>query len=193
MAFDPPIVFNRWPFIQAALHHQGQIIWSCESGSQIKRTVCDLFVGACGSSHGLCMTSSGSLRDLYSSSPSSWSFIPSQSNLSSTSTPTKPEWSTRPNTNPVFDLSPSFPLEHNGLNVDLRVELKNFFASELLQYTGTALVMPWEVGKILLQIQWVPRDSAYLETEGGHVVEEDEVLILSGFSGTSIFLTCLFS
>ena len=48
-------------------------------------------------------------------------------------------------------------------------------ASELLQYTGTALVMPWEVGKILLQIQWVPRDSVGLEREGDYCVEEDEV------------------
>ena len=120
------------------------------------------------------MTSSGSLRDLYSNSPS-WSFIPSQSNLSpsSPSTPSQHEWSTRPKTNPVFDLSPSFPLEHNGINIDIRAALKGFLASELLQYTGTALVMPWEVGKILLQIQWVPRDTVSLETEDGCVVEEE--------------------
>lgn len=53
--------------------------------------------------------------------------------------------------------------------------LKGFLASELLQYTGTALVMPWEVGKVLLQIQWIPRDAEGSETEGSRVVEEDEV------------------
>ncbi|KAF8521480.1 mitochondrial carrier domain-containing protein [Gautieria morchelliformis] len=125
------------------------------------------------------MTSSGSLRDLYSSPSSSWSFIPPQPNSSSatatSSSIPKHEWSTRHHTSPVFDLSPSFPLERDGINVDLGAVLKGLLASELVQYTGTALVMPWAVGKILLQIQWIPRDAESLESDGGRVVEEDEL------------------
>lgn len=36
---------------------------------------------------------------------------------------------------------------------------KALVASAVLQYTSTAIVMPWEVGKLLLQVQWVPRDA----------------------------------
>ncbi|KAF8585552.1 mitochondrial carrier [Ramaria rubella] len=125
------------------------------------------------------MTSPGSLRDSYSSSPSSWSFLPSSPNplpLSPSASPSisKHEWSTRPNINPVFDLTPSLPFEHDGFNVDIRVVLKGILASAIVQYTGAALVMPWEVGKVLLQIQWVPRESEVLEG-GGSAIEEDEV------------------
>jgi fusion and transport protein UGO1 len=42
--------------------------------------------------------------------------------------------------------------------------------------------MPWEVGKLLLQVQWVPRDtgdpSAELEEEGED--EEEEADAVSG-------------
>jgi fusion and transport protein UGO1 len=43
----------------------------------------------------------------------------------------------------------------------------------MLQYTSTAIAMPWEVGKLLLQVQWVPRDvqDSDLVQE---VVEEEE-------------------
>jgi len=36
--------------------------------------------------------------------------------------------------------------------------LKALIASAVLGYTTTAIAMPWEVGKCLLQVQWVPRD-----------------------------------
>ncbi|CAG8631541.1 5781_t:CDS:2, partial [Acaulospora colombiana] len=38
-----------------------------------------------------------------------------------------------------------------------RVALKALLASAFLQYTTTAIAMPWEVGKVLLQVQWVPK------------------------------------
>jgi len=44
---------------------------------------------------------------------------------------------------------------------------KALVASAVLQYTSTAIVMPWEVGKLLLQVQWVPRDA-------GEVVESED-------------------
>ncbi|KAM0751543.1 mitochondrial carrier [Meredithblackwellia eburnea MCA 4105] len=36
--------------------------------------------------------------------------------------------------------------------------LRAFITSSLLSFTSTALVMPFEVGKTLAQVQWVPRD-----------------------------------
>ncbi|GAK62118.1 mitochondrial carrier [Moesziomyces antarcticus] len=35
--------------------------------------------------------------------------------------------------------------------------------SGALQYTSTCLAMPFEVGKLLLQVQWVPRDDVWLQ------------------------------
>ncbi|KAN0061808.1 hypothetical protein ACQY0O_005801 [Thecaphora frezii] len=35
--------------------------------------------------------------------------------------------------------------------------------SGALQYTSTCLAMPFEVGKLLLQVQWVPRDEVWVE------------------------------
>jgi len=37
--------------------------------------------------------------------------------------------------------------------------LRSLVASAVLQYTSSALVNPWQVGKLLLQTQWVPRDA----------------------------------
>lgn len=37
--------------------------------------------------------------------------------------------------------------------------LRAFFTSSLLSFASTALVMPFEVGKTLAQVQWVPRDN----------------------------------
>lgn len=36
--------------------------------------------------------------------------------------------------------------------------LRAFVTSSLLSFTSTALVMPFEVGKTLAQVQWVPRE-----------------------------------
>jgi hypothetical protein len=38
-----------------------------------------------------------------------------------------------------------------------KIALKALLASAFLQYTTTAIAMPWEVGKVLLQVQWVPK------------------------------------
>jgi mitochondrial fusion and transport protein UGO1 len=42
-----------------------------------------------------------------------------------------------------------------------------------MQYTTTAMIMPFEVGKTLLQVQWVPRDAENLPEAD---VEEEERL-----------------
>jgi hypothetical protein len=41
--------------------------------------------------------------------------------------------------------------------------LKVLIASALLGYTTTAIAMPWEVGKCLLQVQWVPIDAEQVD------------------------------
>jgi fusion and transport protein UGO1 len=116
--------------------------------------------------------SSSSLRDVYASPQTSWSFVPPQNNntLPSASPPTSYEWTARPPTNPIFDLSSSLSLtEPSG--VEIKLLLKGLIAGAVLQYTSTALAMPFEVGKLLLQVQWVPRDLSLLE---GPTMKEEE-------------------
>lgn len=55
--------------------------------------------------------------------------------------------------------------------------LRAFVTSSLLSFTSTALVMPFEVGKTLAQVQWVPRDGLDPLVWGADesVVEEETV------------------
>ncbi|GAA5989139.1 hypothetical protein JCM11641_007608 [Rhodosporidiobolus odoratus] len=61
--------------------------------------------------------------------------------------------------------------------------LRAFVSSSLLSFTGVALVQPFEVGKTLAQVQWVPRDGlepfigydvAELEEESVEIEDENE-------------------
>ncbi|KAF9065437.1 mitochondrial carrier domain-containing protein [Rhodocollybia butyracea] len=120
------------------------------------------------------MNSSSSLRDLYSDTSSAWSFTPESmpGNSTSTAGPSnplpQPRWKSR---SPVFDLSPDFADVSAVSDIDLIQVLKTALASAMLQYTSTAIAMPWEVGKLLLQVQWVPRE---LESEISLANEEVE-------------------
>ncbi|KAF8971459.1 mitochondrial carrier domain-containing protein [Flammula alnicola] len=115
-----------------------------------------------------------SLRDLYIDPNQAWSFVPPTPPNASSSAPSAPapapadpstityQWSSRPSHNSIFDLSPSLDMsEPAGVNVAQL--FKAFVASAVLQYTSTAIVMPWEVGKLLLQVQWVPRDAGEVD------------------------------
>lgn len=113
------------------------------------------------------MNSPSSLRDLYIDPSQAWTFVPPipgaavkavSEPLLEGSDPPVHQWSMRPSPNSIFDLSPSLDLsEPAGINA---IQLfKALVASAILQYTSTAIVMPWEVGKMLLQVQWVPRDA----------------------------------
>ncbi|KIJ68718.1 hypothetical protein HYDPIDRAFT_24971 [Hydnomerulius pinastri MD-312] len=125
------------------------------------------------------MSSNPSLRDLYNPPSSQWAFVPpplpnsnapgpSPANASSTSY----QWSTRPAPNSIFDLSPSLNIgEPSSVNVPLL--FRSLVASALLQYSSTAMAMPLEVGKLLLQIQWVPRDASSTTQEPEEEVEEE--------------------
>lgn len=55
--------------------------------------------------------------------------------------------------------------------MEIKLLFKSLIAGAVLQYTSTALAMPFEVGKLLLQVQWVPRDLSLLE---GPAVKEEE-------------------
>lgn len=81
------------------------------------------------------------------------------------------QWTTRPAHNSIFDLSPSLDLSEPS-SLDVPLLLRSLVASALLQYTSTALVMPLEVGKLLLQIQWIPRDALAPSSQ----VHEEEVV-----------------
>jgi hypothetical protein len=98
--------------------------------------------------------STASLRDLYSKPPDIWSFPVMKSGVSNgvSSTSQWPSQSRQPH--PLFDLT-SQQSEQDGLLIS--VTLKGIFASALLQYSTAAVAMPWEVGKLLLQIQYLPR------------------------------------
>ncbi|KDQ54886.1 hypothetical protein JAAARDRAFT_37998 [Jaapia argillacea MUCL 33604] len=127
------------------------------------------------------MSSPSSLRDLYSPPPSSWSFIPPPSPASN-STPSVSDpaslqssyqWSSRPSPNSIFELSPAL---NDPTGLDVTLLLKALVASAFLEYASFAIAMPWDVGKMLLQVQWVPRDAGEVEprTEIVEDVEEEE-------------------
>jgi len=56
---------------------------------------------------------------------------------------------------------------------------KALISSAFLQYTTTAIAMPWEVGKILLQVQWIPRDPEQ-DTEEDETVQYADQESVSG-------------
>ncbi|KXN83625.1 Mitochondrial fusion and transport protein ugo1 [Leucoagaricus sp. SymC.cos] len=119
------------------------------------------------------MTSPSSLRDLYIDPSNAWAFVPPSPNApkpnATSVSPPEPvgqayQFSTRPTRNSIFELSPSLDLdEHSGINTAQL--FKTVVASAVLQYTSSALVNPWEVGKLLLQVQWVPRDAGEPQAE----------------------------
>lgn len=60
---------------------------------------------------------------------------------------------------------------------------RSFVASSFQGFLSTALIMPFEVGKTLAQVQWVPRDGIDPMTWGGNqdVVEEEVVEVSWSF------------
>ncbi|OBZ79995.1 Mitochondrial fusion and transport protein ugo1 [Grifola frondosa] len=113
---------------------------------------------------------------MYTTPANTWSFVPPvpADNLTSSS--------------PFFDLSTFIADEDSG--IDITLLLKGIIASAMQQYSTTAIAMPWDVGKTLLQVQWVPRDagevppSAVLTTD---VVDEDGDLSDSSNENDSYF------
>ncbi|KAJ3749950.1 mitochondrial carrier domain-containing protein [Lentinula detonsa] len=127
------------------------------------------------------MNSSSSLRDLYSDPSSAWSFSPPALSApgAAAAAPnfTQPvpgalssQWkSPRAPHSSIFDLSPDLT---DVSDINLVQAVRTVMASAMLQYASTAIAMPWEVGKLLLQVQWVPRDVQDLESI--HEIPEEE-------------------
>ncbi|EJD55700.1 mitochondrial carrier, partial [Auricularia subglabra TFB-10046 SS5] len=133
------------------------------------------------------MSRPASLRDLYTAPSTSWDFASnaasgsgtSASGSASSSQPsTKVEWGARrPAQSPVFDLSPALgdELGVDPGDIDLRALVKNLLASAILRYTTSAIAMPWEVSKLLLQVQWMPRVPEVPEVTEVEDEEEEEL------------------
>ncbi|GAA5873217.1 hypothetical protein JCM16303_001055 [Sporobolomyces ruberrimus] len=70
---------------------------------------------------------------------------------------------------PLDDLSSGMP--------SAGVLLKAFVTSSLLSFTGVALVQPFEVGKTLAQVQWIPKIGVLesIEDPNNHSNQDDDV------------------
>lgn len=126
------------------------------------------------------------VRGLYQDPSSAWSFSSPQPLAAPdiNSKPTVPQgyqWTPNRRNNSIFDLSPSLTDGSEPLNATL--VFRSLVASALLQYSSTAIAMPWEVGKLLLQVQWVPREGVEpLSTQTSQPEEEDEEEVMSDSS-----------
>ncbi|KAI6045101.1 mitochondrial carrier domain-containing protein [Pisolithus marmoratus] len=96
------------------------------------------------------MSTSPSLRDLYSPPSHSWTFVPP--NVTSSKPSPSYQWSS---SSPILDLS----LDTGTPPTHVVLFFRSIVVSALMHYSSTALAMPLEVGKLLLQVQWVPRDA----------------------------------
>ena len=140
------------------------------------------------------MSNPSSLRNLYSTSPPTWSFTPPSNSTGpppgapQTSNVSSHTFSSRPVQNSIFELSPGLA-DPGGL--DLGLLLKTLIASAALGYTTTAIAMPWEVGKCLLQVQWVPRDAEQVDEAEPATEEVAEEVRSSSFHFWAASIHCL--
>ncbi|TCD61581.1 hypothetical protein EIP91_008236 [Steccherinum ochraceum] len=120
------------------------------------------------------MSTPASLRDLYAPPSNAWSFSLAQS---SNSTPPAPpsssyQWSTRTHANPLLDLSASIAQDDEGLGAKLI--LQGLLYSALLRFSTSVVTVPWDVGKTLLQVQWVPRDAGEMLPGASLTIDESD-------------------
>ncbi|TBU64737.1 mitochondrial carrier [Dichomitus squalens] len=137
-----------------------------------------------------------SLRDLYATPSTAWSFVPPS--LSQDSAPgnnshspiagpsSSGQWATRTAPNPLFDLSSSLSGDDSGL--DITSLAQELLVAAFYQYATTAIAQPWEVGKTLLQVQWVPRDPRDISPDpAAEVDDEGELSDSSSIENDSYF------
>ena len=136
------------------------------------------------------MSSSGSLRDLNTDSRPTWTFVPPSDNSTTPSVgpPADPsssyQWTARPRPNSIYELSPDLDFEPNAPNAVALIRAAT--ASALLQYLSAALENPWEVGKTLLQVQYVPRDVQAAEEAEAIQEDEEEVGLTLQYASASV-------
>lgn len=123
-----------------------------------------------------------SLRQLYAAPANAWTFVPPTDNATSSypspssSSSNSYQWSTRTSQNPFLDLSASLSADDSGYQMDVNAVLKVLLTSLFYQYATSVVATPWEVGKTLLQVQWVPRDAdVSMQTSAVDLEEEEEV------------------
>jgi mitochondrial fusion and transport protein UGO1 len=122
------------------------------------------------------MSSPASLRDLYAPPANIWSFQATPANASDANATPPPasgsyQWSTRPAPNSLLGLPGSI---EDDEGVDAKALVMGLVTSGLVQYATTAIAVPWEVGKTLLQVQWIPRDVEELPARDLHVTLKDQ-------------------
>lgn len=127
------------------------------------------------------MSSPTSLRDLYAPPPAAWAFNAPPTNATeavSVVTPpsTSYQWSTRQSGSSLLGMTGKLP-DDEGL--DVKALIVGLFTSALLQYATTAVAVPWEVSKTLLQVQWIPRDLDTIPTRELEYEDEEEVCIVT--------------
>lgn len=123
----------------------------------------------------------GSLRDAYSPTVNEWTFSNSSAASGSSSaaggSSAAPTWSSGPAPPKarVLDLQP-YPSDDfdSGSSLDTRAALKWLISAAVLQYATTGIAMPFEVAKVLLQVQWIPKDCIEGETAGAVLDESAE-------------------
>ncbi|KAL9715824.1 hypothetical protein Ac2012v2_000266 [Leucoagaricus gongylophorus] len=115
-----------------------------------------------------------SLRDLYVDPSNAWSFVPSA--------PGSKQYS-----RPVSEFTPALEFYKEPYGLNTAHLFRSVAASAVMQYTTSALVNPWEVGKLLLQVQWVPRDAGDPLTEQEYVEDEVEETLSDSDNDESYF------
>jgi hypothetical protein len=117
----------------------------------------------------------GSLRDAYSPPVNEWTFVatpaPGASSSAGSAAPSTPAstWTagSPPSRARVLDLSPyTYDEIDPGTALDAKSALKWLLSAAVLQYATTGIAMPFEVAKILMQCQWIPKDAIEGESSG---------------------------
>ncbi|KAI0080032.1 mitochondrial carrier [Panus rudis PR-1116 ss-1] len=123
-----------------------------------------------------------SLRDLYTAPSNSWNFAstaPGNSTSSSSnlnipdpaSASGSYQWSTRTAQSPLLNLS---SINDDDSPLDVKELVQGLLASALLQYAATAIAIPWDVAKTLLQVQWVPREAGELPLGAVLITDQED-------------------
>lgn len=117
----------------------------------------------------------GSLRGAYSPVATDWTFVEatplSGPSAAAGSVPASsaPAWSAGPTPGRarVLDLSP-YPIDDLDPSsaLDTKTVFKWLVSAGVLQYATTGIAMPFEVAKILMQCQWIPKDAIEGEFPG---------------------------
>ncbi|GJE85910.1 mitochondrial carrier [Phanerochaete sordida] len=123
------------------------------------------------------MSSPTSLRDLYAAPPDSWAFNAPPANGSdalAAAPSSSYQWTVQTGPTP----SPQALLglaSHDDEGLDAKAVAVGLVTAALMQYATAAVATPWEVGKTLLQVQWIPRNLDALPSRDlPKEVDEDE-------------------